>query len=284
MPAFSYFCLAIFLVFAAIGSDVASADPVEEALDLAKNTQPGEDSVTDPNETVLSQTPDSESSGPVQAVYPGVENRKLETGGNGKPASSLYYPVFQNETVDAGVKKFVEGVAETYAAEVDESATPEEDKPESWDRWEQMGTFTLNRPNPEIVSITFDIFRYTGGAHGQIFIAVFNFNLANGQLLGLNELFGDPQKALQIMSALSREKLLKSLGEDADEEMLADGTEPIESNFSNLSLSPEGVTVEFQPYQVGPWVIGQQHVDITLAELAEAHPSKQVWPTQKSNS
>lgn len=224
---------------------------------------------------------EAESGAPEQATYPGVRNRRLESGGKGEPSSSLWYPQFGNATVDAALRDFVEKVAADYENEVRDGIEPNGEKPESWDQWEQSGFFTLSRPSADVVSITFNIYNYSGGAHGQIFIVVFNFNLATGQRLTLADLFAEPEKALTIMSEISAASLRKTLGDDVDEEMLTDGTEPTEANFQCLSLVPEGVVVEFQPYQVGPWSIGQQHVEIPLQALAPAKPNLSIWAARK---
>ena len=61
-------------------------------------------------------------------------------------------------------------------------------------------------------------------------------------------------------------------------QMLKDGTEPLVENFSSLTLTPEGICINFQPYQVAPWAAGPQRVDMPLAELAAAGPEARIWP------
>ena len=80
------------------------------------------------------------------------------------------------------------------------------------------------------------------------------------------------------MSAWSRKKLARTLGEDADEDMIRDGVAPDLRNFANLTLTPQGLRIEFQPYQVAPWSAGPQRVDMPLAELAAAGPEALIWP------
>lgn len=252
--------------------------PVETAAPSQQNmTETPEQSAIMPDSG--EQVTDSDNSAHLQAKYPGVENKLLQTGGNGTPASSLWYPQIGNVKVDTALKDFVDAQAKEYEDELKDSLGENGEKPESWSSWEQTGFFTLERPSPDIVSITFNVYSYIGGAHGQIVICVLNFNLKTGQQLGLADLFAEPQKAITIMSELCASRLTKTLGEDADEEMIKDGTEPVEANFSNISLLPDGVAVEFQPYQVGPWSIGQQQVKLTLEDLAPARPNPFIWPT-----
>lgn len=251
---------------------VSGADAVEKAFNMAKEL------VNKAQEEAAQQPADQEPGALEQATYPGIENLHIEHGGNGVPSVSIYYPATGNPAVDAELKGFAEDLASAYEKEVAPSADEGEEKPDSYGTWEETGFFTVERPNPDVISITFNVYTYTGGAHGQILISVQNYDLRNGKRLEFDDLFADPRKALTVLSEISAARLRASLGEDAEEEMIASGTAPEVANFSNLSLMANGLAVEFQPYQVGPWSIGQQHVDISLEELAPAGPSPLVWP------
>ena len=47
------------------------------------------------------------------------------------------------------------------------------------------------------------------------------------------------------------------------------GYTPEAENFSSFALTPEGIRIFFQPYQVAPWAAGSQVVDIPLDALAD---------------
>ena len=144
--------------------------------------------------------------------------------------------------------------------------------------WDLTGLFELTRPSEGVVSVTFSVYSYTGGAHGNLEITCLNYDLRTGRRLDLADLFKDPEKALQLMSAWSQKELARSLGEDTDEDMIRDGVAPDLRNFANLTLTPQGLRIEFQPYQVAPWAAGPQRVDMPLAELAAAGPEARIWP------
>jgi ABC-type nitrate/sulfonate/bicarbonate transport system ATPase subunit len=59
--------------------------------------------------------------------------------------------------------------------------------------------------------------------------------------------------------------------------MIREGTEPVIENFSSLALTPKGICVYFQPYQVAPWAAGAQNVTVPLEALAEAGPLLRLW-------
>lgn len=222
--------------------------------------------------------PDTEKVSTEQAVYPGVQNASITRKVTDGPSLEIYYPVFGNQAVDSSIKLFAEKQASEYEKDIAESATVEEDRPNDYERWEMSGYFNIERPNPDVVSVIFNIFSYSGGAHGNLAITCLNYNLKTGASVDFADLFKDPEKALEMMSSFSAQKLNIELGEYADEDMILSGTSPDLTNFSNLSLVPGGLYIEFQPYQVGPWAAGPQRVEMTLQDLAAAGPEPDIWP------
>lgn len=279
MPAASF--LAVILLMAAwllAPFYVSGADEVEDAINMAKE-QAGQPSASSEDAGAPRNT-EADSSAAEQAVYPGIKNCHIERGGDGQPAISIYYPELGNAKVDAALKDYAESVADSYQKETADSLSEDEEKPDSFGNWEETGFFTVERPNPDVISITFNIYTYTGGAHGMIGVEVQNYDLKSGQRLGFADLFARPEVALEILGRISEERLRQTLGDEVVEDMLKSGTAPEADNFQALALIPKGVIVEFQPYQVGPWSIGQQRVEISLEDLQPAEPSALVWPAQ----
>ncbi|MDE5878902.1 MAG: DUF3298 and DUF4163 domain-containing protein [Desulfovibrio sp.] len=222
--------------------------------------------------------PEPENAAPEQTIYPGVMNVHIQSGGDGTPKVSLNYPAFREAAVDADIRTWAEGVTRSYEEEVRASIAPDGEKPGSYGVWDLTGMYSLERPSPKVVSVIFNVYSYTGGAHGNLVITCRNYDLASGRRLDFADLFKDPEKALGLMSAWAREALTKSLGEESDEEMIREGTAPELTNFNELALTPSGITIQFQPYQVGPWSAGPQQVEMPLSALAPAGPEPAIWP------
>lgn len=222
--------------------------------------------------------PEPENAAPEQTIYPGVQNIHVQSGGDGTPKVSLNYPAFRMPAVDADIRAWAEGVTRSYEEEVRASIAPDGEKPGSYGVWDLTGMYSLERPSPTVVSIIFNVYSYTGGAHGNLVITCRNYDLATGRRLDFADLFKDPEKALELMSAWSRKALTKSLGEESDEEMIREGTAPDMRNFGDLALTPAGINIQFQPYQVGPWSAGPQQVEMSLEALAPAGPEAAIWP------
>lgn len=276
--------LVFFMILAAPGPS-HGANAVEEAINaikeqMADSKADQEAQKEEEGMAVTMPNSDAEPTASEQANYPGIKNMRIERGGNGVPAISIYFPALGNPVIDQNLREFAEKLADNYEREVEAPEESGEERPDSYGNWEETGFFTVERPGPNVISITFNIYSFMGGAHGQLLIDVRNYDLKNGKQLDLADLFAEPEKALEILGRISAERLRESLGDDAEEDMIRAGTEPTVANFSNLSLLSNGVAVEFQPYQVGPWAIGQQRVEVSLKELASAGPSKFVWPEQ----
>jgi len=138
-------------------------------------------------------------------------------------------------------------------------------------------TYEISRPSPAVISISFNVAMYTGGAHGNTEITTLNYNLETGALLSLEDIFSDPDEALKLMSEFSQQELPAKLKEYLNARMLKDGTLPILENYSSLSLVPNGIIIHFQYYQVAPYVAGQKNIFMPLHMLTKAQPNLVIW-------
>lgn len=265
-----------------LGEMMGATKATESSAD-DKSGAPKEETKT-VEETKATEAKDQETSRMIQSAYPGVENREITAGGNGEPSVHLNYPVFKNPEVNQKILDFVREMASDFKADIE--IENGEEKPASYDMWEMNGSYALEYARPDIVTVIFTIFNYSGGAHGMLLINCMNFNLKTGKEINFDNFFGDPAKAIDVLSELSSVRLKKELGDEADDEMIAAGTAPEKNNFGNLILQHDGLTVQFQPYQVGPWSIGPQTVKFYLDDLAPAKPSAEIWaraPEEKAD-
>lgn len=255
-------------------------DKIAEALrEIKKALNLPMDDQTETNESshILQGASEPDETGWKQASYPGIQNRCVRNNKNGEPQVELWYPVLDNPAVDASIQKFVQFQTGNFLSEGDEIDRNDPEANEMLGRWELSGIFFVSRPSDRVISLTFNIYRFSGGAHGNIAIDCLNYDMETGKLLEFSDIFGNTQLALSLMSELSAKKLTKKLGEDGNEEMISAGTAPDETNFKNLTLIPDGLIIEFQPYQVGPWSIGPQRIRLSLEELAPAFPNPLIW-------
>jgi hypothetical protein len=115
------------------------------------------------------------------------------------------------------------------------------------------------------INITFEIYYYSGGAHGITAIKTFVFDARTGEQMSLQNIFTG--EYLKTLSLLSRE-VLKAKDPNSDIYSFAEeGTTPEPDNFSAFTLESDGMHVVFGDYQVGPYVIGHPEIVISYDKL-----------------
>ncbi len=196
----------------------------------------------------------------------------------GRAEISINPPSVGNNDVDADIRQWVTGIACAFEEHLDISVfgPPGLRGDDTGPAFELLGSYSVSWPSGAAVSITFEIWNYTGGA-GNLDIMTLNYSLITGQRLGLVDLFEAPETALNLMSAWSRQELARRFGGGYLTQTLRDGTAPPGENFSSLTLPPEGIRINFQPYQAAPGAAGAQKVDMPLEELLQARPLLALW-------
>ncbi|MBQ9405515.1 MAG: DUF3298 domain-containing protein [Desulfovibrio sp.] len=233
-----------------------------------------------PNETLAAQDQNPAERNAAAAIISGsarpgiIEHQLVRNGRPGKPEITMGYPSFGDKAIDADIRQWVTDIANAFDGSFDDAQDMFSDtgpRPELW------ASYSVTVPSPKAVSVTFEIWTYTGAVHGNLDIITLNYSNLTSQRLGLVDIFEDPDTALAIMSSWSYKVLSKRLGGLRQEQMLRNGLAIAPENFASLTLTPQGLRINFQPYQVAPWAAGAQRVDIPLDELRPARPLLVLW-------
>lgn len=118
----------------------------------------------------------------------------------------------------------------------------------------------LEFANNNLAVFRFSEETFTGGAHPSHYTKTFNYDLKNNKILKLADLFKPNSKYLQKLSKLSKEKLEDNLD-------FEDGIKPLAKNFSNFLITPKGLIIYFNEYQVASYAAGPQEILIPYSEL-----------------
>ncbi len=212
------------------------------------------------------------------ARRPGIIEHQLVHDGPDSPVINISYPSVGSKQVDSDIRQWVTGIAAAFTqsfsgAELSSGSSLDGERPP----YELWASYSATAPSPAGLSITFEVWTYTGGAHGNLDVMTLNYSLLTGQRLGLVDLFEDPDVALSLMSQWSYNELSRRLGGMRQEQMLRTGLNPVPENFASLTLTPQGVRINFQPYQVAPWAAGAQKVNMPLDQLLAARPLLSIW-------
>jgi Protein of unknown function (DUF3298)/Deacetylase PdaC len=135
--------------------------------------------------------------------------------------------------------------------------------------------YTVSLTNDDLISIQFDIGTYfRGSAHPNSHSEVLNFDVKNGKTLKLADLFKPGAKYLQGMSAFAIKDLKqqsKAKGEDGmlDDSSIESGAAPSAKNYDSWTITQKGLGINFDAYQVGPYVAGPQYVLVPYSVLKD---------------
>jgi len=104
-----------------------------------------------------------------------------------------------------------------------------------------------------------------GAAHPYHYSQTFNYDLEQGEKLSLDELFPIDTDYLTAISKYCIAELSKrDIGFYGGFQA---GAEPTPENYRNWSLTPDGLLITFDEYQVAPCVVGPQTITIPYGEL-----------------
>ena len=186
------------------------------------------------------------------------------------------YPVFGKILIDQDISLWAHRVVETFTKGLGtDQANPRQT------RNELRAGYTVSYASPRSLTVTYEIWTYTGGIHGNNDIITLSYDVESGQRLLFEDLVVATDTALERLAAYCAAALKNTLGEDLDEAMLKNGTAPELDNYSSFSLFPAGLRIHFQPYQVAPFVAGVQRVDVPLEVILDAGPHLALWGRER---
>ena len=131
------------------------------------------------------------------------------------------------------------------------------------------------------VSYVMEHYEFTGGAHGNTGLKIFNFNQSGS--IGLCDVVSLTDTNYTELAQLIRTHLSENLGEMADERMIRDGLDcaylagtdtqtcdraALVQNLQNFYITDTGITFVFGQYQVAAYAVGMPEVTLSWSELA----------------
>ena len=171
-----------------------------------------------------------------------------------------------NQTVRGSVTKKVAEFKKDVAPAEDEEPRPEG----------SMGSdlnvgYEVALAQDDLISVAFSIGSYyQGAAHPNTFSEVVNFDLKNGKLLKLADLFKPGAKYLQAIAnycIADLKKQAKDKGLESGE--IENGAAPNAKNYQSWTITRKGLGINFDAYQVGPYAAGPQYVLVPYSSLKD---------------
>lgn len=134
-------------------------------------------------------------------------------------------------------------------------------------KWETSVRGAVEMYNPPLLVYEADYFDYQGGAHGMYANCYTVYSTITGKRLKLNDVFAGDKQSREAMSAILYKSLQYKIAHEADYEgMEVFDMETVKPN-DNFTVSPDGFTFYFQPYEIAAYCYGVVAIKVPLSEL-----------------
>jgi hypothetical protein len=125
--------------------------------------------------------------------------------------------------------------------------------------------FQVVSPPGNILSLKYQTEGYISGmAHPYHLISSFNYDLEQGKGLVLGDLF---LPNTDYLGAISKYCVAQLGTRDIDFKDFTQGADPTADNYKDWNITPDGLMITFNEYQVAPYSAGPQTVTVSYGEL-----------------
>jgi hypothetical protein len=123
----------------------------------------------------------------------------------------------------------------------------------------------------DLMSVAFEVGSYyQGAAHPNSYTEVLNYDLKNGRLLKLSDLFKPDAKFIQAIATYCIADLKKQSGDKGlTNEEIEKGAAASPKNYQSWTITRRGLGINFDSYQVGPYAAGPQFVLVPYSALKD---------------
>jgi hypothetical protein len=140
-----------------------------------------------------------------------------------------------------------------------------EDGEQYGQRWSNEIDWDIHNNAHHVLSFALNKYYYTGGAHPNYMSQNFNFNLNNGKLIQLSDIFEGDYKKILLQAA---EKELRKQQDIPAKAPLSDFIFEDELTLNDdFYLSPEGITFVYDPYEIAPYAFGTITLPIAFKDI-----------------
>jgi hypothetical protein len=192
----------------------------------------------------------------INASYPQIT-------GTGNPNFEKF-----NQAVRGSVSKSIAEFKKNLAA------TPDQEPPPADSMHSDLTIeYEIGLAQDDLVSVLLFVSSYyQGAAHPLGNSDVVNFDLKNGKVLKLSDLFKPGAKYLPALSTYCISDLKKQSKDKQgmlDDTSINNGASPNAKNYKSWTIRRNGIGVEFDAYQVGPYAAGAQAVVVPYSALKD---------------
>ena len=132
--------------------------------------------------------------------------------------------------------------------------------------WEVKTVADTVHAGPGALTVKYETFAYTGGAHPNSSLSFYNFDRKTGQALTLADMVSDTTALLQVVEKAFRKQQDLSPQNNLEEQgyFLRDGRFFLPGN---VGMSSKGMVFYYNPYEIAAYAIGPIQVTIPYEQL-----------------
>lgn len=173
-----------------------------------------------------------------------------------------------DDTVQTTKTGSIESLAKGFIKEFEDLAAENDDMPLMG--WDYEGSGDTLLISPKVISIYYQVYSFTGGAHGNSNITYLNFNAQTGDLLKLTDMVSDTT-ALKKIAELKFEKTQKAFAKDNDFEYSKEDYFWGSPFFlpANIAITKNGLQFLYNPYETAAYALGTISFELTWQELGD---------------
>ena len=137
--------------------------------------------------------------------------------------------------------------------------------------------FQVEYNSKEFISIALSHYQFTGGAHGNYFALGYNILMKDGSVLTLKDIIKDDSfdlLAFECEQAILEKYEANSLIEAG---LFEDEIEIL--NDQDFYIKPGVLVLQFDPYEIGPWVMGEVTAEIPFEKIKDILKENLPFPT-----
>ncbi len=175
--------------------------------------------------------------------------------------------IFVPEVVGAEDKTAMKSLNQALRAEAGDTKKMDCEGASEELRYETTTTYHVDKTMPGRFALTYSFYEYAGGAHGMHGVDCYVADVTKGTLTQMTakSLSADARKKLEALTNASLKKehgvaKLSDVGFDGDDVKLGDDT--------SICIEGSDLVVQFQPYEVAPYVMGAPAVKVAPKEAA----------------
>ena len=178
---------------------------------------------------------------------------------------NVKYPIVAHQKINRAIEQLIQKTVSDFKRQIGPKRVSSAWKNELWI------TYTISRCSDSIGSIRFDIYTFTGGAHGNTQVVTKTYDFKTGKALALTEIFNPKTNYLVRISELVCPIITKKM-QTPKSDWINTGTAPTAENYQAFMLTEKSIIFIFQQYQVGPRVEGIPEVELKFEQVKDILP------------